>query len=193
MRSYADRDLAPITVQLVDPNDSDSSTAQTIALMQRYARAGAYHQPVIDATRAALARVPASAPAWRKAQAIAEWVSRKIRFKTDESILENGLGLSPEQELLIPPYLLLRFRAGDCDDFAQLVCAMLLCAQIPCSLVTIAADPDTPWRFSHVYAVAYLEDGSRLPVDTAAAAQGRGKPVGWEAPFAFRRQEWPVS
>lgn len=187
-----DAGLQPFTVQRVDPVDNDSSTAQTIALMRSYVLAAAQQQPVIDATRRALRGLGPDTPRWRVAQAIGEYVARNIRFKTDESILASN-GLSQDQELLIPPYLLLQYRAGDCDDFAQLVCAMLLCAGVSCGFSTIAADPDAPWRWSHVYSVAYLEDGSRYPVDAAAAAQGRARAYGWESPMAYRRAEWPVS
>lgn len=192
MRSYADTSLTSITVQPANPNDNEQSTRDTIALMRSYVQAAAYQQPVVDATRAALSRIPASAPAWRKCQAIYEYICRQIRFKTDEQALVD-MGRSPDQELLIPPYLLLACRAGDCDDFAQLTCAMLECAGIRSMFVTLAADPEEPWRWSHVYALAILEDGSHLPMDTAARAQGRGRGFGWQAPRAFRRQEWSVS
>lgn len=160
--------------------------------MRAYAIAAAQQQPIVDATRQALASLPASARDWRKAQAIFEWICRRIRFKTDESTLVE-MGRSPDQELLIAPYLLLQWRAGDCDDFCMLSCAMLTCAGIASSICAIKADSEQPWRFSHVYAVAYLEDGSRMAVDTAAAAQGHGGRCGWEAPYAYQRTEWPVS
>ncbi len=185
-------DLAPISVQPTSPTDNNQSTRDTVGEMRQYAIAATQHGPVVEATRQALASLPASAPDWRKAQAIFEWVCRRIRFKTDESTLEE-MGRSPDQELLIAPYLLLQWRAGDCDDFTMLSCAMLGCAGIRSAICTIKADPQQPWRYSHVYAVAYLEDGSRMAVDTAAAAQGRGGRCGWEAPRAYQRTEWPVS
>src|ERR1041384_1370523 len=103
----------------------------------------AHDQPaVVTATRQALRSVAMSAPAWRKAQAIWEWVHRNIRFKPDEEILAQYFGLPADMELLQRPELLLATRRGDCDCFTMLACAMLLCAGVPYRIVTIAAESD---------------------------------------------------
>jgi transglutaminase-like putative cysteine protease len=165
--------------------DNDKSVAQTIALMGSIIESSTEHPNVIAATREACAGIGTAAPAWRKSQAIFEWVKQHVRFMTDEAILAKYFGLGPDQELLIKPELLVLFRRGDCDCHAMLTCAMLRCAGVDCHLVTIAADQDEPERYSHVYAVAVTEDGRLLPMDTS-----HGQYAGWEAPWCFRRQEW---
>jgi transglutaminase-like putative cysteine protease len=165
--------------------DNDQSVAETIALMGGVIDASSQHPDIVQATRAALAGLAQSAPAWRKAQAIFEYVKRHVRFMSDEAILARYFGLGPDFELLIKPELLLRFRRGDCDCFSMLTCSMLTCAGVPCRLVTIAADQDEPDRFSHVYAGAVLETGELLPLDTS-----HGPYPGWQAPRRYRYQEW---
>jgi transglutaminase-like putative cysteine protease len=165
--------------------DNDKAVAQTIALMGSIIEASTEHPHVIDATRAACAGIGTAAPAWRKSQAIFGWIKSNVRFMTDESILAKYFGLGPDQELLIKPELLVKFGRGDCDCHAMLTCAMLRCSGVDCRLVTIAADQEEPERYSHVYAVAVLETGDLLPMDTS-----HGLFAGWEAPWSFRRQEW---
>jgi len=143
--------------------------------MQQYIRAAAVHPAIVDATRQALTCVPAGAPAWRKADAIFAWVKRHQRFETDESILARSFGLGPDNELLIRPELFLRARRGDCDDFTMLTCSMLLAAGVEARMVTIAADGGDPHRFSHVYALAVLENGESIPMDTSHGLTSAGK------------------
>ncbi len=182
--------LLPLSVTPASP-DNDVSTAQTVELMRQYARAAMDQPPVVAAIRQALAGLPHDAPVWRKAQAIHSWIRQRNRFAPHEDILE-ALGRSRDEQLLIPPYLFLRFRSGDCAMYTMLACAMLLGAGVPCEIVTVAAGSDDPWRWSHVYAVAYQEDGSELPVDVAAAAQNPRLGLGWQVPNPYRRQEWPA-
>jgi transglutaminase-like putative cysteine protease len=167
--------------------DSDRSTAQTVAKMAAHIRRAVEDPAIERATADALGSELANAPGWHKARAIFDWVKRHITFETDERLLQELLGADPDSELLIRPEMLLRFRRGDCDDFAMLTCAMLLRAGVPCGLVTIAADGQEPHRFSHVYAQALLDGVARMAMDTS-----HGPYAGWEAPRPFRRQEWPV-
>ncbi len=71
----------------------------------------------------------------------------------------------------------------------MLTCAMLLCAGIPCEIVTIKADQQDPTRFSHVYCQALLENGKALVMDCSQGSQ-HGYPCGWEAPEYFDRKTW---
>ena len=175
----------PYTVQPASP-DTDTSTGQTVALMNEYIQAGQFHPLVVRVTREALAAVPMDAPAWRRAMAVWDWMHRRVRFVADEEQLASYYGLPESMELLQRPELLAVHRRGDCDDFTMLACAMLQCAGVPYRIVTIAADQNEPDRFSHVYAVAILESGQAVPMDTS-----HGRYFGWEAPRAFRRVEWP--
>jgi transglutaminase-like putative cysteine protease len=175
----------PLTIVPCDP-DTDRSTAATVALMYQVI-AESYRRPeVIRATREACGRCGLLDPAWRKARAIWEWIHRHIRFMSDEQILSQYFGLPEDLELLQRPELLLRTRKGDCDCFTMLTCSMLLAAGVAARIVTIAADPSQPRRWSHVYAVQYDQgSGSETPMDTS-----HGRYYGWQAPRYYRRHEW---
>lgn len=153
--------------------------------MVRIAAIGSEHPAVVEATRLALGDVALNHPAWRKAQAIWEWVHTHTRFVSDEETLASA-GLAEDAEWLQLPELTLLRREGDCDDFTSLVCSMLECAGVERRIVTIAADPGDPRRFSHVYAAALTECGE-IPMDAS-----HGPYFGWEAPRPFRRVEWPA-
>lgn len=58
---------------------------------------------------------------------------------------------------------------------------------MPCSFITVAADPADKSRYSHVYVQALLEDGSGFPLDAS-----HGDRPGWEVPNPFRRMSWPL-
>lgn len=175
--------IAALQITPTSP-DSHRSTAQTVAMMNGYALSGQYNPDVIRATRAALGSIGPWAPAWRKCDAIWTWVHRNIKFVPDEEWLQAS-GLPEDAELIQLPELLLVTRKGDCDCFTTLLCSMLAAAGVEFRIVTICADPDTPRRWSHVYAVAILEDGSELPMDAS-----HGRFPGWQAPRWFRRAEW---
>lgn len=181
--------LAPLSFVRTNPYDNEASTAATISLMKQYIGWALNHPPVLRTADEVFAGLPLGVPYWRYCLAVYEWMPTHCRFVPDESILVR-LGLSPDQEFLTSPYLFFQTREGDCDCFVMSTCALLGCAGIDTRIVTVAADSKQPWRWSHVYPVAILENGSRLAVDTAAAAQKRGLPMGWEPAQPFRRREW---
>lgn len=84
------------------------------------------------------------------ARAIFWYVKKAVRFRDDPD----------HDELLIAPAILLAMPTpeGDCDDFSMLTAALLEAARIPWEFVTVAADHDSPGRFSHVYVRALVED-----------------------------------
>jgi hypothetical protein len=124
--------------------------------------------------------------------------SRGMQFQRDEitaAPIEQSLPRwQPVVEALIRPadLAMMPTPMGDCDDFASYGAAHLVCAGVPCSFVTIAADPSYPGIFSHVYLVAYPQSGMyagyRVPMDLS-----HGQSVGWEHPGAFRLKEWPLA
>lgn len=80
----------------------------------------------------------------------------------------------------------------DCDGYSTYASALLASQDIPCSYATVGADEQEPFRYSHVYLVAYPKTGKyagmRVPMDTS-----HGKYVGWECPNRFGKfREWPV-
>ena len=170
--------------------DPDTGTAETVDLMERAAIEDSISPQVWSATRQALAgQVKTKVDTCR---AIYSWIASRIHFRSDDPVLKSLLGLDNELDLLIRPARLLTMQrpAEDCDGFTMLACSMLLCAGVPCEIVTIKADPEDPGRFSHVYCQAILQDGP-LPMDCSQAAQ-HGYPIGWEAPDYIERKTWGI-
>lgn len=176
-----------------NPQDTDISTVDTIQQMQVLARSCANHPLIASVIDSLLSQLRSRKPSKQDiARQVWWWVKNHVRFETDESILARELGYEkdPYQELLISPIALLQMPqpTGDCDDFAMLIAALLLCAHIPCKYCAIAVDQDQPWRFSHVYTIAMLDD-SQMVMDVS-----HGSVPGWETKRQqFRRAEWLVS
>lgn len=169
--------------------DPDTGTAETVALMEHAAVEDSISPQVWSATQQATS----GARSHRQAcEGIYRWLSSHVRFRSDDPVLKSLLGLDNELDLLIRPARLLTMNqpAEDCDGFTMLACAMMLCAGIPCEIVTIKADPDEPDRFSHVYCQAILQSGP-LCMDCSQAAQ-HNYPIGWEAPDYFERKSWGI-
>lgn len=169
-----------------DPNEA---TAETVALMREAAMSDSISPPVWVATKQAL---DGCAPGRQAtAEAIYRWTARNIKYRSDDPVLKAVLGLDNELDLLIRPARLLTMRrpSEDCDGFTMLACAMLLCAGVPCEIVTIKADHEDPTRFSHVYCQVPLENGEALVMDCSQGAQ-HGFPCGWEAPGYFDKRTW---
>jgi hypothetical protein len=160
--------------------------------MCRHIAGAVAHDPATQASAAdALQRFGnvALSPLRRRAWSVWWYVKHRMKFVQDEKLLGSMLGEPPQRELMISPAILLRMKEpqGDCDDFTMLVCALLKCLNVPFEIVTIAADPTAPERWSHVYAVALVEDGQRIPIDAS-----HGKFPGWEVPLEhiLRYQAW---
>lgn len=167
--------------------DPDTQVQQAIALMSRYAIADAQTPEVMKD-----AEYAAGEGGGDPVEGAYRYAKRKLRFVEDASILTN-----PDVvEVLIRPVdvsLISRmggtgFVQGDCDDFSMYVAALLLAQNVACTFATVAADPESPDAYSHVYVVAYPQAGKRVPVDAS-----HGKHVGWEAPSRFgKMREWDL-
>jgi len=173
-------------------DDPDQQTAETVERMQAISIEDAHSPQVWAATQGALHSAASSARV-DIADAIYRWVCSHVRFRSDEPVLATLLGLDNELDLLIRPTRLLTMSrpAEDCDGFTMLCCSMLLCAGVPCEIVTIKADHEDPTRFSHVYCQAIIEDGSAVVMDCSQGSLHQF-PLGWEAPEYFARKEWGV-
>ncbi len=122
-----------------------------------------------------------------KAWAVFWFCKHYMRFVVDEAPMFR-LNEPNQQDLLITPAVLIRMQdpAGDCDDFTMMAAALLKALGVSFVIVTIAAGPDDPSRWSHVFLMAMLPNGP-LPID---ASHGSGP--GWMVPAAhtFRWQCW---
>jgi transglutaminase-like putative cysteine protease len=173
-----------LTLDRPQPEDDESTTAQTIALMAELARQDSQHPIVRRAAYAAIAG--AGSDARKEAEAIHQWIRNHVKFVEDSTLA--GFSDDPENaEVLVRPIDLLTMPqpAGDCDDFSMLAAAMLRAVGIPAAFRTVAAD-GTP-NYSHVYVLALLPDREPLPIDAS-----HGPYAGWEANATGKQRTWPI-
>jgi hypothetical protein len=151
----------------------------------------AAHGPIISsAVDEAIAGLGNDANDQQLVSRVFYWVKSRVRFKTDEEILQNQMGMSPESELLIAPDALLTMpnAAGDCDDFSTLIAAMLINLGFPVYFCTIAANGKYPDEFSHVYIKVQMSDGTLFPIDCS-----HGMYPGWETGQNYLEQLWGIN
>ncbi|MGH8603956.1 MAG: transglutaminase-like domain-containing protein [Gammaproteobacteria bacterium] len=96
-------------------------------------------------------------------KALFEWVQQNVRYTKDTFRVE----------VLHSPRRMLQLRAGDCDDMAILLGAMLESIGHPVRLVLTGPDPLTPDVFSHIY-LEVFHKGRWIPVDATMPY-----PMGW--------------
>lgn len=116
-----------------------------------------------------------------EAQALFDWERRNIRFTKDPV----------NKEKLYPPAELVKIRAGDCDDIAMLMAALLMAVGYPARFVTVAASPDSPEQFSHVYVEGEVPAGSGnwIAMDTARY----DSQFGVAPPKVYRSRWWSLT
>lgn len=173
--------------------DTDTSTRQTIQKMCEYIRAGV-EDPMCQWWAAqAREKWAGGAPVSPAAQACwGVWwlVKHAVKFAKDEPRLFQ-VGEPEALDLLIAPGVLVREPAPkeDCDGFTMLVCCLLQILGISSVIVTVAADPSDPERWSHVFPMAKI-GGQNMPMDCS-----HGKFPGWMVPreHIFRWQAWDLN
>jgi hypothetical protein len=172
------------------PESSDGQVRSTIKQIIGYIRDDAQSPFIQEEARRCL-KLGAGDPN----KGVWNLLKSSMKFKRDEAIaddLEANVPKSDIIEVLIRPidqWLLIKMRGlgiGDCDCFHMYGACLLWALGIPCSLVTVSADPERPWEFSHVYLASYW-NGERTPLDIS-----HGDYPGWEAPHLGRIKEWRV-
>lgn len=166
--------------------DTDTATRQTIAKMCEYIAGGVNDE---------VCRWWAQQARERWAQGAGDcwgvwWmVKHAVKFAKDEPRLFQ-IGEPDALDLLIAPAVLVREpdRKEDCDGFTMLVCCLLQILGIPSVIVTVAADPSDPERWSHVFAMAQV-NGTYFPMDCS-----HGIRPGWMVPreHITRWQAWDL-
>ena len=169
------------------PDDPESQVQATIAMM----RDNAIHGAATPIIRQQAADIAAECGPDQLAQVEAAWLTVKSRLTFQEDSQTAGQFArhdSPIVEALLLPEDVAagHLTHGDCDDFSVYAASLLTALRIPCSFVTIAAEPIAPSQFTHVY-VAVTVNGQRIAVDCS-----HGEYCGWESPTILRIQEWPV-
>lgn len=171
--------------------DTDNATRQTVEKMCSYIRLGVADELVKRCADYAWRRfgMGQDSPEM-KCWGVFWWVKHCVSFRLDEATMFR-VGEQNQQDLLIAPPVLVRMQdpAEDCDGFTMLAAAMLTVLGVPVVIATVAADPDTPDRWSHVFPVALLPHGGVLPIDAS-----HGKAPGWMVPpeQIFRWQAWDL-
>lgn len=184
---------APLIYQAVptNPVDTDVSTVDTIQQMRFLSHEAQHSSRVIEVINHYI--IKSVNPSKREiARRIFWWVKGHVTFVEDETLLAQQLGYQDvAQELLIAPDRMLQMPVpmGDCDDFAMLTAALVLACGMAAKFTALAVDQVEPFRFSHVYASAYLcDEGKWVAMDTS-----HGPQLGWEYHGQiFRKAEWIV-
>jgi hypothetical protein len=110
-----------------------------------------------------------------QASAIFWWVKNHVEFRGESD------------EVLQAPILTLKFRAGDCDDHATLIAALLRALGIRARFNTVAADPTAPQEFTHVFTEAWIRrQNAWMALDTTVL---QAKP-GWRPEAVSRSKSW---
>ena len=108
-------------------------------------------------------------------KALFEWVQQHVRYTKDTF----------QVEVLHSAKRMLELRAGDCDDMAILLGAMLEAIGHPVRLVIIGPDPLRHDLFTHIY-LEVFHKGRWIPLDATMP-----HPMGW-APRALVKKIIPI-
>jgi hypothetical protein len=178
-----------INVRSTNPTNTDISTRDTIGMMNQHALADSDHILIREAAQEIQDACGNPSDEGELIQGTFDYLKEHVSFIEDEDILRQAFGINSGVELLITPARLLSMNKpmGDCDDFSMLVKAILLNFGIDNDFVTVAADKDNPRKWSHVYNMATLRDGTNKFIDTS-----HGKYLGWEAPNTERKVVWKL-
>lgn len=140
--------VGSVPVRSVPLPGGEAGTRKTVAAMQRLAVEGSRDPVVRQAVIGVLQRsaaphdVPAQAAAWFR------YVKNGIYFLHDPA----------NTEWLQSARVTLQCGAGDCDDRAILLAAGLKSFGVPTQFKIVAADPQRPNTFSHVYLESFLNN-----------------------------------
>jgi hypothetical protein len=171
------------------PAGSDAATVETVRMMCDYIQQGIDDQHVRDCADYAFKRFGGGIdqPA-AKCWAVFWWVKHCVKFRLDEATMFR-IGERNQQDLLIAPPVLTRMKnpAEDCDGFTMLIASMCAILGVPVVIATVAASPQDPARWSHVFPCALLPGDQVMPLD---ASHGVGP--GWMVPkeHIFRWQAY---
>lgn len=163
----------PVKARVIRIPEGDDGIARTIQYMRLAAQRGA-RDPQIRGTALAIIQNVASRDSQGEIQAIYNWVKQNIKFRGEF------------EETIQTPEVTLRFRAGDCDDHATLLSALLGSIGYKTEFKTVAVRGGRD--FIHVYCqVLDRKTGRWIALDTTVAQAYPG----WQPPDISRAKEWP--
>jgi transglutaminase-like putative cysteine protease len=156
----------------------DFGVKRTIHWMNQLARGteGA-RNPRVRELAIAIVRGQPDRDDYAQASALYYWVKSNIEFRGEPD------------EVISSPLVTLQIRAGDCDDHATLMTALLRALGIEARFVTVAADASAPETFTHVYTQAWIRQSQQwLTLDTTVA---NARP-GWQPARVTRVRTWDM-
>jgi hypothetical protein len=146
------------------PDDSDGLTKATVAKMCEYIAQGAADPLVQQCAQYAAGPMARIFP--HPAYGVFFFLKHRVRRVLDEGNMFR-VGEPGASDMLIAPAVLLRMKdpAEDCDGFTMAAASMLQALGIPNCIVTVACDPREPGRWSHVFGMVQMPNGSWIPLD----------------------------
>lgn len=167
----------------------DDQVGDTIALMRRFVNEDALTPEIVGDAWEAFEEAHGD-----PLEGVFNKVKRSFVFESDQRVLES---IRPDEtsdvEMLIRPVDVSLFNRsgikphGDCDDHAMYAAALLKALGIKSGFRTVAADPNAPTQYSHIYVVVFT------PVGEVAMDCSHGPFLGWEAPNQYGKvRTWPV-
>lgn len=156
--------------------DGDAGIARTIHFMRGAAMGNeGARNPHIRAVAVHTVEDVPNRDARGEVRAIFNAVQKSIAFRGEKG------------ELVQTPVVTLHLCAGDCDDHSVLLAALLQALGHKTRFVTVAADPEDPNTFTHVYVEVYdRASGQWMPLDTTQA----GAQPGWAPDRITRIKQW---
>lgn len=158
-------------------------TEVTIKEMKRLAKLASIDPKFVMWVRSTVANIPAK-NYYQEANRIYDTVKKHVRYILDSR------GMEYVQD---PRWVVFVDGQGDCDCQSTLVAAMALSLGHEAAFKTIAADPNFPNEFSHVYPLIGIQKGAGTEWWAADTTQKSGH-FGWEPPAMAVTKErvWPV-
>jgi len=160
----------PVTTKLSRIPSGPAGTRRTLEDMRQLVAKGVT-DPIVQNEAIRIVRSAGVRPFQYLAEvrALFEFVRDQIRYTRDPAGVE----------LLRSPRVTLATRAGDCDDKATLLAALVRAIGNPTRVAfrAIGTDPLTPGAYGHVYVVARV-GGQEIAMDPTPT----GAQLGWEYP-----------
>lgn len=152
------------TGRVVSIGDGVAGIFDTVHYMRRLVNQ-AKVDPDVRANAITIVQLQPEKDAPAEIRALFEFVRDSIRYVGDVAGVET----------VATPDATLRLRAGDCDDKAVLLAALLESIGYPTRFAI--AGYSSPDVFEHVYVYAMLPNGAFVPLDPTEQ-----QPLGWEQP-----------
>lgn len=166
----------PLKSTRVQIAGGDRGIAQTIRYMYGAVMGNeGVHSAEIRRQALKIVELVASRDQQREIATILQWVKNNIKFRGEYA------------ETVQTPLVTLQLKAGDCDDQATLIAALLSSLGYKTRFSTVAADSSAPWAYSHVFTEVFQRKTGRwVSVDSTVPQSVPG----WKPPRVFRSQSW---